>query len=59
MDNLVRSELPCDRRSRLLYKRRFVCGAPLIPTERKKVMKKQRRSKEEANNRIDEEKAIL
>jgi hypothetical protein len=42
---LRRGALPCIRRSRSLYRERVVGDAVLVSTERKKVMKTQRRSK--------------
>jgi hypothetical protein len=48
MDMVKRRELPCVRRSRLLYKWWNVRGAVILSKEekKKKVIKKQRRSKE-------------
>jgi hypothetical protein len=42
---LKRGELPCVRHSKSLYKGRVVGGLVLVSMVRKKVMKKQRRSK--------------
>jgi hypothetical protein len=47
MDKMVRrSKLLCDGRSRSFYKSQVVRGAMPMSMERKKVVKKQRRSKE-------------
>jgi hypothetical protein len=50
MDNMVIGESPCVRGPRSLYIVRVVRGGVLMSMERKKVMRKQRRSKEEVLN---------
>jgi hypothetical protein len=49
-------EFPCDRRSSMLYRGRFVCGAVLVLSERKK---KWCRSKEGAKKRFEKKTANL
>jgi hypothetical protein len=45
VDMVERGDVPCVRRSRSLYKERFVRGMTMSMERKKKVMKKQRRSK--------------
>jgi hypothetical protein len=52
MDKMVRrGELPCVCRPRTSYRGQVIRGVLLMSVERKKVVKKQRRSKERENEK--------